>query len=30
MKFMEDCSTKPARKQVEVSLANNYSYKEGD
>lgn len=30
LKFMEDCTTKPARKQVEVSLANNYSYKEGD
>lgn len=27
---MEECTTKPARKQVEVSLANNYSYKEGD
>lgn len=27
---MEEWVTRPARKQVEVSLANNYSYKEGD
>ena len=30
LKGVEEWSTRPARKQVEVSLANNYSYKEGD
>lgn len=30
LKFLGECLTKPARKQVEVSLANNYAYKEGD